>query len=272
MSLKTGSHSADSPIRLVLSHMYCVLVYHKGQQRNEGEIAMTLQQEVTPITVQNANLSHHVIRLALIENDPFAMNAIIRILNQQFPSLAVNLTFAAGLDAITYFETHGNVADVIMMDMHLSDIEGPRVAWQIRRMNDYTPILAVTSLPLKRYRSPIAKTGAQGLLPKKDLTGIATAITRLCAGYVYEGFDAPAVAARRIQREFSPLLALTPAQTHVIELLADGLDNEAIADCLHCAAATVRKHRQSILRRLDARTTIEAVNQWQHWNHMLGID
>lgn len=221
---------------------------------------------------KNTASSSRKIRVSLVENDPFAMESIGRLLPQCSPRISVAQRFEDGLHAIEFFETHDNVADVIVMDMHLNDIEGPSVTWQIRRVNDYTPILAVTSLPLGRYRFVIAQAGAQGLLPKKNLEGIAATVLKLNAGQTCEGFDAPNVASRRIQRQFRSLMVLTPMQTHVIELLAQGLDDKAIARHLHCATATVRKHRQNILQRLDAGTTMEAVIQWRNLNRMLNLE
>lgn len=212
------------------------------------------------------------IRLAIVENDPFAMEFIVRLLRQYMPSIAVAKQITGGAAAIDFFETHDYAADILLLDMHLGDIDGPRVAWQIRRVNSTMPILAVTSLPLKQYRSAAAQAGVQGLLPKKDIVGIARAIQQLNKGAVCEGFETPAMASRRIEKQFQPLMVLTPTQTRVIEMIALGASDEEIAKALHCASATVRKHRQNILQRLGVSTMMEGVKQWQRWNRMLGLD
>jgi DNA-binding CsgD family transcriptional regulator len=52
---------------------------------------------------------------------------------------------------------------------------------------------------------------------------------------------------------------LTPRQYQVLDLLADGVSTDAIAAQLVLSPQTVRNHVREILRRLDARTRLEAV-------------
>jgi PAS domain S-box-containing protein len=53
--------------------------------------------------------------------------------------------------------------------------------------------------------------------------------------------------------------ALTPRQTEVLRLLADGLTTEAVAERLGIAVETARNHIRAVLRRLDAHSRLEAV-------------
>ncbi len=57
----------------------------------------------------------------------------------------------------------------------------------------------------------------------------------------------------------SRLGRLTPRQYQVLDLLADGVSTDAIAAQLVLSPQTVRNHVREILRRLDARTRLEAV-------------
>lgn len=52
---------------------------------------------------------------------------------------------------------------------------------------------------------------------------------------------------------------LTPRQSEVLQLLADGLDTREIAERLGVAAETARNHIRGLLRRLDAHSRLEAV-------------
>lgn len=53
--------------------------------------------------------------------------------------------------------------------------------------------------------------------------------------------------------------ALTPRQTEVLRLLAEGLTTEAVAERLGIAVETARNHIRAVLRRLDAHSRLEAV-------------
>jgi DNA-binding CsgD family transcriptional regulator len=52
---------------------------------------------------------------------------------------------------------------------------------------------------------------------------------------------------------------LTPRQYEVLQLLAGGAQTDEIAELLHLSRETVRNHIQGVLRRLEAKTRIEAV-------------
>jgi DNA-binding CsgD family transcriptional regulator len=52
---------------------------------------------------------------------------------------------------------------------------------------------------------------------------------------------------------------LTPRQHEVLQLLAGGSTTDEMAELLHLSRETIRNHVQALLRRLDAKTRVEAV-------------
>ena len=52
---------------------------------------------------------------------------------------------------------------------------------------------------------------------------------------------------------------LTPRQYEVLQLVAAGASTEEIAELLHLSRETVRNHVQAVLRRLSAKSRVEAV-------------
>ena len=55
--------------------------------------------------------------------------------------------------------------------------------------------------------------------------------------------------------------SLTPRQKEVVQLLAGGLKNAEIADCLGMTVHTVKAHRAEIMRRMEAYTFAELMRQ-----------
>ncbi|NIQ52695.1 MAG: hypothetical protein GWN71_04365, partial [Gammaproteobacteria bacterium] len=51
---------------------------------------------------------------------------------------------------------------------------------------------------------------------------------------------------------------LTPRQLQVLDLLAEGLSNQAIASRLHISTKTVEHHVSAVLAKLDVRSRTEA--------------
>lgn len=63
----------------------------------------------------------------------------------------------------------------------------------------------------------------------------------------------------RAAPEGSSRAPLTPRETQVLEAMADGLTNKAIARRLGISLHTVKFHLESVFRKLGARTRTEAV-------------
>lgn len=57
---------------------------------------------------------------------------------------------------------------------------------------------------------------------------------------------------------------LTPRQQAVVELLAEGLENDAIAARLDISPNTVRRHTEGLMQRLGVRTRKDAVTLLRH--------
>ena len=63
----------------------------------------------------------------------------------------------------------------------------------------------------------------------------------------------------RLQRESEARGSLTPREREVLELVAQGLSNKAIASELSLRLNTVRNHVQNVLNKLGAHSKLEAV-------------
>lgn len=120
----------------------------------------------------------------------------------------------------------------------------------------------VTSFSIRSYRDKLMEAGAQGLISKEDSNQLAQAIERLCGGSVMEGFESPALANLRISREDETSPQLTVREEQIISLCADGLLDREIAEQLDISESTVRKHMQSILKKLNCKTARQAVALW----------
>jgi len=103
-------------------------------------------------------------------------------------------------------------------------------------------------------------TGAYGLLLRdSDSEMLAAALHAVAAGLV--ALDPILAAAVRITPEIitPPGEDLTPREFEVLQLLAEGLTNKAIALRLGISANTVKFHINAILQKLSAQSRTEAV-------------
>ncbi|MGO4424812.1 LuxR C-terminal-related transcriptional regulator, partial [Streptomyces sp. MCAF7] len=127
-------------------------------------------------------------------------------------------------------------------------------------------IVMLTTFDLDEYVYDALAAGASGFL-LKDMTAerLFEAVRVVAAG---EALLAPTVT-RRLIGEFvrlrphtaepSPLALLTPRETEVLRLIAEGLSNAEIAARLTVSAETVKTHVSRVLAKLGARDRAQAV-------------
>lgn len=104
------------------------------------------------------------------------------------------------------------------------------------------------------------RRGVSGLLSREsDISRIAAAVSAAAEGLTVIGPGHQGEIAPRHQgRQAHPLEPLTPRETEVLELLAQGLSNRAIAHRLSISEHTVKFHVNAILGKLDAQSRTEA--------------
>ena len=140
--------------------------------------------------------------------------------------------------------------------------EGLRAAAEIRQRFPDTGVLVLSQYVEAAY--------AMDLFATIDTTGSATC-SRIglrtstssrppCAGRRARlGCSTPAVVAELFgrKRQDDPLSLLTPREREVLELMAEGRSNQAIADRLYVTPRAIEKHVTNIFVKLDLPATTE---------------
>jgi DNA-binding NarL/FixJ family response regulator len=162
--------------------------------------------------------------------------------------------------------------DVVLMDVRMPGTDGIEATRQLAEPGeDRGPrILILTTFDLDDYVYDALCAGASGFL-LKDVTAerLFDAVRVIAAG---EALLAPAVT-RRLISEFSrirprqgtppaPMAALgelTPRETEVLRLIAEGLSNPEIAARLVVTEETVKTHVSRVLGKLGLRDRTQAV-------------
>jgi DNA-binding NarL/FixJ family response regulator len=202
----------------------------------------------------------------------------------------VRAGFAALLDTQPDFTVLGTAADgaaavracrelrpdVVLMDVRMPGTDGIEATRQLIGANrdSWTPrVLILTTFDLDEYVFDALRAGASGFL-LKDATAerLFDAVRVVAAG---EALLAPGVT-RRLISEFArlrpqaaagpaaagrpgALAALTPRETEVLRLVAEGLSNTEIAGRLVVTEETVKTHVSRILAKLGLRDRTQAV-------------
>ena len=154
------------------------------------------------------------------------------------------------------------------MDVRMPRLDGIAATRQLAAEGEAGPrVLVLTTFDLDEYVYDALAAGASGFL-LKDVTAerLFEAVRVVAAG---EALLAPAVT-RRLIAEFARLRPhpparperlrdLTPRETEVLRLVAEGLSNAEIAERLVVTKETVKTHVSRVLAKLDLRDRSQAV-------------
>jgi DNA-binding NarL/FixJ family response regulator len=144
------------------------------------------------------------------------------------------------------------IVDIRMPPTHTD--EGLRAAQEIREKHPGTAVLVLSQYVESGYALELLQNSAEGvgyLLKDRvsDVGEFASAVKR-----VSEGGSAldPEVVSRLVgrRRQDDPLSELTPREREVLELMAEGRSNQAIADRMVVTLRAVEKHVTSIFGKL----------------------
>ncbi|MDI6103786.1 response regulator transcription factor [Actinoplanes sp. NEAU-A12] len=142
--------------------------------------------------------------------------------------------------------------DVRMPPTHTD--EGIRAALVIRHQYPQVAVLVLSQYVEERYATDLlsVQTSGVGYLLKDRVAHVSEfldALRRVAAGGT--ALDPEVVAQLLVRRRDDPIDRLTPRETQVLRLMAEGRSNTGIVDALRVSHSAVEKYVSSILAKLD---------------------
>jgi DNA-binding NarL/FixJ family response regulator len=209
-----------------------------------------------------------VIRIVVADDHQVVRTGFATLLDTQ-PDFEVVGTAVNGSEAVRICRELR--PDVVLMDVRMPGTDGIEATRELAGPSQGGPrILILTTFDLDDYVYDALCAGASGFL-LKDVTAerLFEAVRVIAAG---EALLAPAVT-RRLISEFSrirprqatpptamaALRELTPRETEVLRLIAEGLSNPEIAARLVVTEETVKTHVSRVLAKLGLRDRTQAV-------------
>jgi DNA-binding NarL/FixJ family response regulator len=157
--------------------------------------------------------------------------------------------------------------DVILMDYYLPDGTGGQAAAAIRQRQPGVAVVMLTADTSEDVLLMAVEAGAVGLILKSQAaTQVVEAVFHAAEGEML--IPAATLAgligrqrerARQDAERASLLATLTQRERETLDLMAQGLDNRAIAERLVVSLNTVRGYVQSVLEKLNVHSKLEAV-------------
>jgi DNA-binding NarL/FixJ family response regulator len=197
------------------------------------------------------------VRVLIVAADPEARADLSEILARH-PAIS-----AAVDQAEDRLETAADAAgDPADLQVVVWDVGGERAAGSdVVRAAFPNPVIALVTNDDDARDAMSA--GVHAVLPRRaDGDLIAAAATAVAHGLlVFDRAYAPGADLARPATAQVPLEELTPRESDILQLLAEGMSNKAIAQRLGISEHTVKFHLNAILGKLDAHSRTEAVTR-----------
>ncbi len=194
------------------------------------------------------------VRVVLADDHALVREGIRHVLDAD-ASIEVVGEAANGADAVALALEH--LPDVVLLDITMPGENGLRAAARLREALPSARILMLSMHDNAEYVREGMRIGTHGYL-LKDSAGeeLRAAIRAVHAGGT---FFSPAVVRRLTSTPEVPppapahaqLQLLTPRERDVLQGIADGQTNKAIAAELGISRRTVEAHRESLMRKLE---------------------
>ena len=193
------------------------------------------------------------IRIVLVDDHALVRAGVRALLGtiERFAVVGEASSGAEALELLARLEP-----DILLVDIGLKDINGLELTALIAERAPRARVLILSMYDNREYVSTSLRVGAAGyVLKDAPSEEIIAAVEALAVG---GRFYSHSIAARLSEGGTSEG-ELTPRERQVLLLMAQGLNNKAMAQRLHLSVRTVETHRLSIRRKLDIQKPADLV-------------
>ena len=206
------------------------------------------------------------IRVLIVDDHALFRDGVCAILKAA-PDIDVVGEAARGKEAV--LKAQKLTPDVILMDIQMPDMNGIEATERILKLKPEIGIIMITMLEDDDFLFAAMRAGARGYVLKgADKAEMLKSIRAVADG---EALFGPAIA-NRLSNFFRDLKGissergkppvfpdLTDREREVLDLIAQGWNNQEIADCLHITMKTVSNHISNIFNKLQVADRSQAI-------------
>ncbi len=154
---------------------------------------------------------------------------------------------------------NGNSFDLILLDINLPDMNGIEFCKIAKSRFPGIRILALTTIAQRHVVEKMLDQGADGFILKtSDVDDIIGGIRKVLSGKQYLGKGVKELMNGH-SNDNADLPMITKRESEILQLIADGLTNQEIADKLFISIFTVDSHRKNLLLKFSAKNTATLV-------------
>ena len=194
------------------------------------------------------------LRAVIADDSVLLRDGVVRLLEDA----GIEVAAAVGEGGALLVAVASTQPDIALVDVRMPPThtdEGIRAALQIRRDHPDVAVLVLSQYVEERYATELLSgdTAGVGYLLKDrvvDVADFVAAVRRVAAG----GSAVDAEVVRQLigrSSRTSELDRLTPRESEVLGLMAEGLSNSGIAERLVVSVGAVEKHISNVFTKLD---------------------
>jgi DNA-binding NarL/FixJ family response regulator len=202
------------------------------------------------------------VRIVLADDHQIVRDGLRALLNAE-PDFQVVGEADSGLQVAELVERLK--PDLLILDVMMPGLNGLEVTRQVSQRAPQTRILVLSMYANEAYILAALRNGAAGyILKNASAETLADAVRLVVSGrrYLCPPFTERAIEAYIEKAEAGTLdvyETLTSRERQVLQLLAEGHSNTAIAEQLTISPRTVEVHRAKIMQKLDLRTHTDLI-------------
>lgn len=202
-------------------------------------------------------LEQKVTKILIVEDHALVREALAQTLSRVAPDMSC-VEASGAEEAIVRLEG-GDDWDLVVVDLMLPDMNGFSLLGVLAKRFPDVPAIVVSAMDDPSSVRRAIKGGASGFVSKASSGEVlCEAVRTVLDGGVYLP-DLDSAAGKRAAAPVNERFGLTPAQTRVMELLAQGKTNREIADLLGLSEGTVKVHVSAIFRALKVSNRAQAL-------------
>ncbi len=211
--------------------------------------------------------SQQAVTILVVEDHPIFIQGLMLLLNGLFPEGNV-ISVNSCRQALMQLEL-GNSFDCILLDYELPDGNGLGLLAELNEAMVSAPVIFISAIENVAQIERFLARGASGFIPKSAdasvyLRGIQTVLDG--GEYVPSELIAPLKQYRQHRDKQLSQYKLTPQQSDMLVLIAEGYSNREIADALHISPSTVKRHISTLIDTFGVNNRAECVAESRRLN------
>ncbi|HEQ1859250.1 TPA: two-component system response regulator NarL [Providencia alcalifaciens] len=210
--------------------------------------------------METKNIMTEKSTILLIDDHPMLRNGVKQLISLE-PSLQVIGEAGDGKTGIQIAEEQD--PDLILLDLNMPGMNGFETLDELRKRELSGRIILFTVSNYSDDLISALKRGADGyLLKDMEPEELIIALKEAASGKMVVSPTLTSVLAESLRenqsQSESDAIALTPRESDILELIAQGLSNKMIARNLDIAESTVKVHVKHLLKKLNLKSRVEA--------------